>query len=465
MKTNESRTRGRLHRHRRPARLVALALGVVAFGLARPPAVAGQDAGSDYRSVTVAVGKAALVSNGTTLRRVSVADADVAEAVVVSPTEVMIHGKQTGTTTLVLWDQVGARRLHEVEVTVDAEALERHFLALFPDERIDVTASGDTYILSGTLKEASVARRALEIAAATGATVIDNLQVPAPDQILLQVRFAEVNRTAIKEYGINILRFDPLNPRGDDEGALSTGQHTPPAGNFANDPVGPEQTFSDVVNLYLFHEGESVGAFIRALSAKGMFRSLAEPNLLAMDGQEASFLAGGEFPYPVPQATAGGTNITILFKEFGVRLNFTPHITNAGNIRLTVAPEVSSLDFANGLQLSGFQIPTLLSRRASTEVELRDGQTFAIGGLLDNSITENVDKFPILGDIPILGRLFSSKGIRENRTELLVLVTPRIVQPSEAPPPVPTGEPETWDWDDALKEPIAPAPVGPTGDE
>ena len=465
MKTLSRTIRGGFRPHRSPARLVALALSIVAFGLARPPVAAGQDAGSDLTAVVVPVGKAALVSNGATLRRVSMANPEVAEAVVVSPSEVMVHGRQTGTTTLVLWDSEGARRLHEVEVTVDAQALERHFRALFPGERIDVSASGDTYILSGTLQQASVARRAIEIAEATGATVIDNLQVPAPDQILLQVRFAEVNRTALKEWGVNLLRFDPLNPRGDDEGGLSTGQHTPMGGNFANNPIGPEQTFSDVVNLYLFHENEAVGAFIRALSADGKFKSLAEPNLLAMDGQEASFLAGGEFPYPVPQANAGGTNITIYFKEFGVRLNFTPHITNAGNIKLKVAPEVSTLDFANGLQLQGFEIPTLLSRRATTEVELRDGQTFAIAGLLDNSITENVDKFPVLGDIPILGKLFSSKSVRENRSELLVLVTPRIVQPSSTPPPVPTGEPETWDWDDSLEDPAAPQPMGPTGDK
>jgi pilus assembly protein CpaC len=188
-----------------------------------------------------------------------------------------------------------------------------------------------------------------------------------------------------------------------------------------------------------------------------MFKSLAEPNLLAMDGKKASFLAGGEFPYPVPQVSAGGTTITVVFKEFGVRLNFTPTITNSGNIHMQVEPEVSSLDFANGLQIQGFQIPTLRSRRASTEVELQDGQTFAIAGLIDNTMTENVDKFPILGDIPILGTFFRSKQAQQNRTELLVLVTPHVVQPSSTPPPLPTGEPETWDWDKSLREPVTPA--------
>jgi pilus assembly protein CpaC len=147
----------------------------------------------------------------------------------------------------------------------------------------------------------------------------------------------------------------------------------------------------------------------------------------------------------------------VVFKEFGIRLNFTPNITNSGNIRMQVAPEVSSLDFANGLQIQGFQIPTLRARRASTEVELQDGQTFAIAGLIDNTMTENVNKFPILGDIPILGTFFRSKAAQQNRTELLVLVTPHVVQPSSTPPPLPTGEPETWQWDKSIREPMTPA--------
>jgi pilus assembly protein CpaC len=253
------------------------------------------------------------------------------------------------------------------------------------------------------------------------------------------------------------MRVDPLNLRGATEGAISTGRFTAPGGNFINDPPGPEQTFSDVTNLYLFDRGSEIGAFILALQGQGLFRSLAEPNLLAMDGKQASFLAGGEFPYPVPQVSSGGTTITVVFKEFGVRLNFTPTITNSGNIHMEVEPEVSTLDFANGLQIQGFQIPTLRARRAKTEVELQDGQTFAIAGLIDNSVTDSVDKFPILGDIPILGLFFSSKAAQQNRTELLVLVTPHIVQPSSTPPPIPTGEVETWDWDKSIREPAAPA--------
>ena len=445
---------------RSSALLFPLAFGA-ALGLTRPPLAVGQDAApavsrADH-TVSVAMGKAALVTHAINLRQVSISDPSIAEAVVVSPNEVLVNGKKMGSTSLVLWDASGRRELHSVEVTADAQALQRQFGLLFPNENLVVQASGNTFILSGSVSDASVERRAVAIAEATGATVVNSIAVPSPRQVLLQVRFAEVSRNALSELGFNILRVDPLNLRGADEGALSTGTFTAPGANFINDPPGPEQTFSDVTNLYLFDRGSEIGAFIRALQGKGMFKSLAEPNLLAMDGKEASFLAGGEFPYPVPQVSASGTSITVVFKEFGIRLNFTPNITNSGNIRMQVAPEVSSLDFANGLQIQGFQIPTLRARRASTEVELQDGQTFAIAGLIDNTMTENVNKFPILGDIPILGTFFRSKAAQQNRTELLVLVTPHVVQPSSTPPPLPTGEPETWQWDKSIREPMTPA--------
>ena len=465
----EHSLRGRFRRIRTRTLLVPLVLCVTAFGLARPPVAAGQDVASVTQTdgtVLVAVGKASMVHHPYPLRRVSIANADVAEAVVVSPTEIMIHGKAIGTTSLVVWDTEGGRVLRAVEVAVDAEAIERHFRVLFPGETgIAVTASGNTFILSGQVVNATVARRAVEIAQSTGATVVNNMQVPAPHQILLQVRFAEVSRGAMREMSANLMRIDPFNLRGDDEGIISTGRNTPPSNLFLDlDRPGPEQTFSDAVNLYLFNPEANVGVFIRALKAQGLFKSLAEPNLLALDGQEASFLAGGEFPFPVVQGSAANQAITIVFKEFGVRLNFTPNVTNSGNIDLQVEPEVSTLDFGTGLQVSGFSIPTILTRRAHTRVELRDGQTFAIAGLIDNSMSENVDKIPILGDIPILGALFRSQDIRHDRSELMVLVTPRLVQPSSAPIPVPTGEPETWDWDKSLREPLAPSTPRPSGD-
>jgi pilus assembly protein CpaC len=199
----------------------------------------------------------------------------------------------------------------------------------------------------------------------------------------------------------------------------------------------------------VFHDNERLSAFITALQGTGDFKSLAEPNLLALDGIEASFLAGGEFPFPF---SSGDGDISLIFKEFGIRLVFTPKVMNSGNIKLKVEPEVSTLDFASGLQAFGFAIPAILSRRATTEVELKDGQTFAIAGLIDNSITENLSRVPVLGHIPILGKLFQSQNMRQQRSELLVLVTPRLVQPSDEAPPIPTGEPEDWKWKRSLKE-------------
>jgi pilus assembly protein CpaC len=361
----------------------------------------------------------------------------------------LIHGREIGTTSLVIWDAEGGRTLYPVEVTLDAAALETHFRALFPNEQIEVSASGNTYILSGNVTNSTVAERAVEIAEASEAMVVNNMSVPRPHQILLQVRFAEVSRTAMQELSVNFLLLDPNNPRGDDEGLISTGQFNPLSENFVNSRRGPESTFSDQVNLFLFHDDERFSSFIRALQGTGDFKSLAEPNLLALDGTEASFLAGGEFPFPF--ATGDG-EITLIFKEFGIRLVFTPKVQNSGNIKLKVEPEVSTLDFASGLQAFGFQIPTILSRRAETEVELKDGQTFAIAGLIDNSIAENLSKVPVLGHIPILGKLFQSQDLRQQRSELLVLVTPRLVQPSDDAPPIPTGEPEDWKWKRSLKE-------------
>jgi pilus assembly protein CpaC len=270
--------------------------------------------------------------------------------------------------------------------------------------------------------------------------------------VLLQVRFAEVSRSAIEKAGINLLRI------GEDySGGTGTGRPTPPSGQLPltdGTASGVSQTFSDALNIFLIDHQNGVGAFIQALKSNGLFRSLAEPNLLAVHGQEASFLAGGEFPYPVVQGGSNVGAVTIQWREYGVRLNFTPTIQSSGNIRLHVAPEVSTLDFANGLQLQGFSIPSILSRKAETEIELADGQTFAIAGLIDNSILEDIDKIPVLGDIPILGSLFRSKELRQNKSELLVLVTPRLVQPVDQAPPVPTGEPDVWNWDDTMLEPL-----------
>jgi pilus assembly protein CpaC len=399
------------------------------------------------RVISVSKGASALLINPVPLSRFSVGDPGVAEATVLSPTEVLINGKGLGTTTLLIWDNTGQVRVNSVEVTADAPGLQRFLKQLMPDEDIQVSASGNTVTVSGSVKDPNSVARAVDIAKASGATVIDNLVAPAAVQVLVRVRFAEINRTALRDWAS---RFTVLNPHKLDADGNWSGATDPAAG-------------SDAITFMLNSGNANIQAFIQAATQKGDLRTLAEPNLMTLPAKEAYFLAGGEFPYPSVQSGGGGNAVTITFKEFGIKLRFTPNIARNGAIRLKVAPEVSSLDFANGLTIQGFEIPSLRTRRAETEVELRDGQYLAIAGLLDNETTRNLTKIPILGDIPILGELFKSRGIRDRRTELLVIVSPELVQATDSAPRVPTGEPgpppPAGDW---KREGFLKSPKGPT---
>jgi pilus assembly protein CpaC len=281
-----------------------------------------------------------------------------------------------------------------------------------------------------------MADRAMAIATTLGKPVnLLRVSVPPTDaQILIKVRFADVDRSSSKQFGINL--FSPGG--GTTTGASTTGQFSPPAASLGTGgSSGTTFTLSQALNLFLFRSDLNLGATISLLESKGLLEILAEPNVLAINGHAASFLEGGEFPFPTLQGGASVGAVTIQFREFGVRINFTPTITPRGTIRLNVTPEVSSLDFANGLVFQGFTIPALSTRRVQTEVELEDGQSFAIGGLLDNRDTETFNKIPGLGDIPFFGKLFRSHLITKNNSELLVLVTPEIVRPIEKGKPRP----------------------------
>jgi pilus assembly protein CpaC len=377
------------------------------------------------RVISVSKGASALLINPVPLSRFSVGDPNIAEATVLSPTEVLINGKGLGTTTLLIWDNTGQVRVNSVEVTADAPGLQRFIRQLMPDEDIQITASGNTVTVSGTVKDPNSVARAIDIAKASGATVIDNLVAPQAIQVLLKVRFAEINRTALRDWST---RFATLNPHKLSDKGDWSGTTDPTVG-------------ANSITFLLNSGNANLQAFVAAATQKGDLRTLAEPNLMTLPGKEAYFLAGGEFPYPSVQGGSTSGSITVTFKEFGIRLRFTPNIARNGAIRLKMAPEVSSLDFANGLVIQGFSIPSLRTRRAETEVELRQGQYLAIAGLLDNETTRNLTKIPLLGDIPILGELFKSRNIRDRRTELLVLVTPELVQASDTAPKVPTNEP------------------------
>ena len=405
------------------------------------------------RVVSVSKGGSALLVNPVAISRFSVGDPAIAEVTVVSPTEVILNGKALGTTTLFVWDNASQVRVYSVEVTADAPGLERFLRSLMPNEDIEVAASGNAVTLSGTVKDPNSVQRAVQVAQASGATVIDNLVAPPAVQVLVKVRFAEINRTALRDWAT---RLRVLNPHEISDN-----------GNWSGftDPSAAVET----IGFLLDSGNEEIEALVQAAVGRGDLRTLAEPNLLTLPGKEAYFLAGGEFPYPSIQGT-GTTAITVTFKEFGIRLRFTPNIARNGAIRLKVQPEVSTLDFANGLVISGFEIPSLRTRRAETEVELREGQHLAVAGLLDNESTRNLTKIPILGDIPILGELFRSRSLRQRRTELVVLVSPSLVMASDTAPSLPTGEPGavsepgSWRWEGNLKGPAkAASPTQNTG--
>jgi pilus assembly protein CpaC len=426
--------------------------------LAGPARARAQEQVLPSQTITMARRFSTLVTHPAPLERVLVTDPAIIDAVPIGDagTEVVILANALGSTSLVLWGIDGSRAAYTVKVVPNAQQVQEELQRLYPGVGVQAEAVGNRIVLTGRIEDPMLAGRVIATASslAEGDTVVDYVEVGERSQILLQVRFAEVSRQAIQRLGSQWLRVNPENPLSDDQIGID------PNGSFTGSlPTGgATMTLSDAVNFFLFHNASNVGAFIQALRQEGAFRSLAEPNLLAFPGDSASFLAGGEFPYPFVTGAAAQTSIQ--FKEFGIRLNFRPDITNSGAIRLRVTPEVSQLDFARGLQVGGFVVPSLTTRRAATVVELQPGQTFAIAGLMDSQMNRSVSKIPLLGDIPILGALFRSQEVRDNQNELLVLVTPYLVSPQNTPPPVPTGEVRDWGMDRFIV-PFAPPPGPP----
>jgi pilus assembly protein CpaC len=398
------------------------------------PAAQATDA-SAFERVVLTAGRSTVLTTPFDVTRIAVTNPAVADAIVVQPREVLIDGKAAGTVSLIVWGP-DARRQYDVVVDPGVTTLQQTYQQLFPGEDIRVAMNEESVILTGHVSNNTVMLRAGEIAERMSAktAVINMLELPGgmeSQQVMLQVRVAEINRRAIEELGVTLLSQRPTAT-----GRVTTQQFAAP--DFDDNSAGGLR-FTDFLNIFFFNRKEGLGTVIKALEQKGLFQSLAEPNLIAYNNQEASFLAGGEFPVPVVQGSGLTAAVTILFKEFGVKLNFKPTI--AGDvIRLKVRPEVSTLDFNNGITLDGFRIPALTTRRAETDVELRDGQSFAIGGLLNNIAQDDRAAIPILSAIPIIGHIFKSKAERRERTELMVLVTPRLVKPLDPDevPPLPT---------------------------
>ena len=399
-----------------------------AFGASPGASASPRDPVDHPTDVDLLVGRSTVLNVGAPIARVSLTVPDVADAMVTAPGQLLIHGKSPGTISLFVWDKGGAIKTYEVNVRRDLTILVEQMKQLFPGEQITVAGSGKDVVISGTVTSKYVIEKAADVAGGfveKKENVVNLLQQQegvASNQVMLRVRFAEVSRSALQELGATWL-LDQF--KSDWTARATTEQFASP---LFDDAKPGRITFSDYLNVFVFNSKHGVGAVIRALESKGVFQSLAEPNLITVNGKEASFLAGGEYPYPVAQSSTGGTSISIQFKEYGIRLHFTPTVLGGDLINLKVKPEVSSLDFTNAIVLDGFRLPALTTRRADTEVELQDGQTFAIAGLMNNTLNSTIQKIPGIGDIPVLGYLFKSRAYQKNQTELVVMVTPTIVR-------------------------------------
>jgi pilus assembly protein CpaC len=424
-------------------------------------------------SMTITAGRGELLQFADETSRVSVSDPTIADAIVVSAHDVVVNGKMPGNTTIMIWHGNNVSP-YAVTVEPDLSEIQKQLRATFPMEHIDLSSSKDAIVLTGVVTNAEISKQAAAIAAVHAKSVVNLLQAPPAEsqQIMLQVKFASVDRTSLANLGAN---FFSLNPKL--VGSATTQQFNfPRIGQlqFSQGPNGPQLgnqtvTVSDLLNLFAFRPDLNFGATLAALQNQNLLQILAEPNLITVSGHEASFLAGGEFPFPVITNTGTGGQaapvVTIQFRKFGVQLDFTPTVTPNGVIHLKVKPEVSSLDFSNALQIQGFTIPAISSRTAETEVDLREGESFAIAGLIDNRVTKQVSKIMGIGDLPVIGNLFKTRSTDKTNSELLVVITPNFVKPfaSGTSPALPTF-PEGFLGDQPLQS-GAPSFLGPRGND
>ncbi len=449
-------------------RTAILALSFVTLAARLQGTAQNATAPSEGETVHVLVGKSVVINVQAPMTRVLSSNPAVVETLATSPTQVVIEGKAPGASSLILWDESGRSQILDVVVDLDISGLRTAIEHAYPGEQLEVQADGGHLILTGSVSDPHMIEDLSKMAGHYSKEVINSVTVPVTHdrQLLLEVKFAEVDRTRLDQLGVNFLSTGLANTVG----TISTQQFGPPSLTGGNQiPGRTPLAVTDILNIFVFRPDRNFAVTIKDLQQKNVLQILAEPNLMALNGQKASFLSGGEFPFPVVQ---GGQNVgvvTIQFRPFGVRLDFTPLIGQDNVIRLHVAPEVSTLDFTNAITISGFVVPALSTRRAETEIELKDGQSFGIAGLLDHRVQAQLSKIPGIGDIPILGQFFRSKNVSRSNTELIVLVTPHIVDPVRvaAPPPAEPKPPIPYlnnpKFDEKLpggEKPAAPAQPG-----
>jgi len=422
-----------------PATLLAATSAVVSFSQTAPP-----------REITLVLGRGELFQFDNDVRTVAASEPKVADVAVVSPREVMINAKGLGKATVVIWETGGTPRRFNVTVNADMtefDSVRKAVSSAITGGSVVVTGNTETIVLTGSADSVAASKKAEALASTYAKRVVNMIQTPRPAelrQVMLEVKFAAIDRIAMQEVGFNYFsRNDRML------GQLSTQQFATPRFSqlqFQNQEfTNSTLNFADLLNMFVFRPDLNIGATIRALQARNLLQILAEPNLIALEGREASFLAGGEFPFPTLTATStGGATapvVTVQFKKFGVQLDFKPEVTGDGKIHLKLRPSVSSLDYANAVTLQGFLIPAVANRYAETEAILNDGESFAVAGLIDNRVVETMSRVKWLGDVPIVGQLFRSRSTKKTAEELLVVITPRFVKPSPA-----DQKPKLPDW-------------------
>lgn len=407
---------------RRPLGLAGALLALLALA---PRPAATQSA----EEIRLTIGKSIVIDYPENIRQVSTTDPNVADYAVITTREILINAKAQGSTTIVVWSASDQRMFYNITVEPDLEPMRRLLRETFPNETIDLRASGTSVSLIGTVSSQTVADRAATLVAGLGQNVVNNLQVPAAGvekQVLLRVKFASLDRSRAEQLGINFFTNGAFNINGSPRDPVSA---------FPNITSGLNSSDANIRGVFPTLNDFQIA--LQALQQQNVLQILAEPNLVTSNGSEASFLAGGEFPVPTLQGGANSGAVTIQYREFGIRLRFTPVITPNQTIKLTLNQEVSSLDFSNAITLSGFLIPALTTRRAESSVELSDGQSFVVAGLLSNEERELFNRIPVISNIPILGNLFKNKNERRSQTELVLLVTPEITMPLNPNDPKP----------------------------
>jgi pilus assembly protein CpaC len=393
-------------------------------------------------TVHLLVGRSVVLNSPAPIHRVSIADPAILDVVVLSSTQLLVNGKAPGGVSLVLWLGSGESKTYEFSVDVDVSSLNQRVEQAFPNDHLHLDASNGIVILTGSVSSSDESDKIYQLVSAVIPKTVNLLKISAvaQSQILLEVKFAEVDRGALSNFGFNLFSLPGVTKTLGTIGTQQFGPIQSGQGGSTGSALQSSLTLSDLLNIFIYRPDINLGATIAALQQKNVLQILAEPNLLTENGKEAEFLSGGEFPVPIVQGGAVGSapTVTVMFKQFGVSLKFTPQLTDDGLIHLKVRPEVSALDFTDAVTISGFLIPAISTRRADVQVALQDGQSFAIAGLEDDRVTTINGKVPVLGSIPLLGELFKSDSKNKSKTELLVLVTPHIINPIPKGVPLPS---------------------------